>query len=521
MTGSSCWKRVKYARAQRPPQSRALVIIFLSIARRLAVLAVLLPLGGCAGLYFRDAGPAPSIRHELATLPYSEYWTGIVFNGEKIGFAHFTIRKADAGRYEIRSEASFALRFLGIEKKINLKSRDLIQGDLTLLEFGYEYHIDGSELKVSGRREPNELVATIVTAGKPTAQRLPVEGRLYSSSVIILYPVLHGLEIGREHRYNVYNGEIQAIAEVTQHVVGYQQSDLFLGNAFKVETAMRGQRVSTWIGPDGRPVFELALHGAMISFLEDAGSAARYLALASLNKREGLLEYSMVRPDRQIAEPRSVSALRVTLQGVDRAPPSDAAQQCTAVRQDYTCEMKRGGSAMAGGAAPLLPAEARYLRPSVTVQSDDPAIRRLAAEITGGSGGAEESIARILRWLEHNVEKAPLDVFSALDVLHQRKAECQGHAYLYTALARAAGIPTRVVNGLVYSEQLEGFLYHSWVESRVQGRWRAVDPTFGQMTADATHIKLVEGENLAELMPLTEWVGKVKIRVLEVEHQKQ
>src|SRR5688572_3083119 len=101
----------------------ALFQIFPRYARRLTVVvaAVLaLPLGGCAGMYFRDAGPAPAIRHELAKLPYSEYWTGIVFNGEKIGFAHFTIRKAGADSYEIRSEASFALRFLGIEKKVNL-----------------------------------------------------------------------------------------------------------------------------------------------------------------------------------------------------------------------------------------------------------------------------------------------------------------------------------------------------------------------------------------------------------------
>src|SRR5262245_61118567 len=233
-----------------------------------ALTALLLPLGGCAGMYFRDAGPAPVIRHELGKLPYSEYWTGIVFNGEKIGFSHFTIREAGAATHEIRSEASFALRFLGIEKKINLKSRDLIRNDLTLVEFAYQYQIDGSELKVSGRREPRELVATIVTAGRPTEQRLPLEGKLYSSSVRSPYPVLQGLEIGREYSFDVYSGEIQAIAEVTQRVTAWQQSDLFTGNAFKVETAMRGQRVSTWIGPDGRPVFELALHGAMISFLE-------------------------------------------------------------------------------------------------------------------------------------------------------------------------------------------------------------------------------------------------------------
>jgi hypothetical protein len=483
-----------------------------------ALAALLLPLGGCAGLYFRDAGPAPDIRHELEKLPYSEYWTGIVFNGEKIGFTHFTIRKADAEHYEIRSEAAFALRFLGIEKKINLKSRDLIREDLTLAEFAYEYQIDASELQVSGRREPGELVATIVNAGKQTEQRLPVEGKLYSSSVIALYPALHGLQIGREHAYRVYNGEIQAIADVTQRVTGYEQSDLFTGNAFKVETAMRGQRVTTWIGLDAKPVFELALHGAMISYLEDSGPATRYLALASLNKKESLIEYSLVRPDHRIDDPRAVSALRVTLSGVDQAPPSDASQSCVAARRETTCEMKRGTVTGALAATPVLP---RYLGSSVTVPSNDPSIRRLSAEIVGTSDAAGERIARILHWLEQNIEKAPVDTFSALDVLRQRKAECQGHAYLYTALARAAGIPTRVVNGLAYSEQLNGFLYHSWTESLVDSRWQSVDPTFGQAVADATHIKLVEGENLAELMPLMDWVGKVRIRVLSVEHQKQ
>jgi len=160
----------------------------------------------------------------------------------------------------------------------------------------------------------------------------------------------------------------------------------------------------------------------------------------------------------------------------------------------------------------------RYLQPSVAVQSNDPSIRRLADSIVGGSASTQDRISRILLWLEHNIEKAPIDVFSALDVLQQRKAECQGHAYLYTALARAAGIPTRMVNGMVYSEEFRGFLFHSWAESLDGASWRVVDPTFGQAAADATHIKLVEGENLSDLLPLLDWVGKVKIRVLKVEH---
>jgi transglutaminase-like putative cysteine protease len=482
-----------------------------------------LALGGCASTYFHDAGPAPAVRHELAKLPFSEYWTGIVFNGEKIGFTHFTIRKeAESGHYEIRSEASFVLRFLGFEKKVQLKSRDVIAGDLTLVDFAYEYNIDNSELRVTGRREAGNLAATIVTGGRPTEQRLPVEGNLYPSSVIALYPVLYGLEIGREHGYRVYSGETQSIREVSQRVIGYERSELFPGNAFKIETAMGGQRVTTWIGPDGRPVFELALRGAMISFLEDSSSATRYLALASLNKNESLIEYSIVRPDRPIDDPRAVSALRVALSGADHPPPSDAWQRCTAGQPEILCEIGRAARPAAADAAP--PPEklrARYLEPSIAVQSRDPIVRRLADTIAGGSTSDEERIARILQWLDQNIEKAPIDVFSAIDVLQQRKAECQGHAYLYTALARATGVPTRMVNGLVYSEDFRGFLYHSWAESLVGDNWRVVDPTFGQAAADATHIKLVEGENLADLIPLTEWVGKVKIRVLDVEHGKR
>jgi hypothetical protein len=76
-------------------------------------------------------------------------------------------------------------------------------------------------------------------------------------------------------------------------------------------------------------------------------------------------------------------------------------------------------------------------------------------------------------------------------------------------------VPTRVVNGLVYSPDFGGFLYHTWAESLADGAWRAVDPTFGQTQADATHVALVRGETLAELTPLVDWVGNTRVKVLE------
>lgn len=469
-----------------------------------------------------DARPVAPLEHELARLPFSEYWTGIVFNGEKIGFSRLSVEPsaAEPGRYELRSEASFVLRFLGIEKNVNLKAHDTVEKDLALVRFAYDYFLDGSTMKVSGRKEAGELIATIVTGGKPVEQRLPVAGKVYPSSVIALYPVIHGLMPGREYTYRVYSGELQAVAEVAQRVMAYEKSRLFHGDAFKLETRMRGQRVLTWIDERGRPVFELASNGVMISALEDEDKAKRYVAIAALNKKENLLEYSIVRPAEPIANPRAVSAMKVALANMSTPPPSDTGQRCIPDRKETLCEITRARARAADEPPEALTPDSRYLGPSITVQSGDPSIRRTAEKIVAGADSSEERIARIVRWMDANVEKAPIDVFSALDVLEKRKAECQGHAYLYTALARASGIPTRIVNGLAYSEQLNGFLYHSWAESLVDGSWIAVDPTFSQTSADATHIKVIEGETLADLVPILDLVGKVKIRVLDVQHQK-
>jgi transglutaminase-like putative cysteine protease len=149
------------------------------------------------------------------------------------------------------------------------------------------------------------------------------------------------------------------------------------------------------------------------------------------------------------------------------------------------------------------------------VPSTDPRIRDLAATIVAGKPTGREQVQAMLDWIRQNIRKEPADVFSALDVLTTGRAECQGHAYLFAAFARASGIPTRVANGLVYSEELKGFAYHAWNESLIDGEWIAVDPMFGQLQADATHLTLLYGENLGDLAPLTAWIGATRIEVLE------
>ena len=66
---------------------------------------------------------------------------------------------------------------------------------------------------------------------------------------------------------------------------------------------------------------------------------------------------------------------------------------------------------------------------------------------------------------------------------------------------------------MVYSEEYNAFLYHTWVESFIDDRWQAIDPTFGQRHADATHIALIEAEDIAQLTALLPLIGVLEIEV--------
>ena len=158
---------------------------------------------------------------------------------------------------------------------------------------------------------------------------------------------------------------------------------------------------------------------------------------------------------------------------------------------------------------------AGFLKPTPRLQCNHPLIKEKAREIIGTAKDAVNAIKLLSSWVSETVEDELEESFTALDVLKSRRGECQAHTYLYTALARAAKIPTRVVNGLVYIEGM-GFMYHTWAESYA-GRWIPVDPTMNQVPADVSHIKLIYGDEPEKLNLMLIVLGKLKAKVLDYE----
>lgn len=490
-----------------------------------ATLACVFSLNACASLYFQEKKPPsePSQIASLDALPWREIWHGFVFNGEKVGFAHLKITEAAEKRhYLIHSEAYLRIRFLGLDKRITLISEDVVRPDLTLVSFSYDQHMDDRPLRIDGSVADGRFRAVQKAGVETKIMDERTSGRLYPASAINLYPVLQGMTVGSQYRFTVFDPQTQSFEGVLQSVAAFEESPkLSVEPSYRIETRMHSHSVSTWINPRGETLLELAMNGVLITYREEEAQAKRFLSEASMNKKDLIYDFSLVRTDKPLACPRESTDLKIALTGIAgqlpllQGPGQEAALQTIegkplavfhlhAVAPTSPIRTKR----------PLEEADRRiYLASTHHIESDHPEIIKTAAEILPGATDPLEQIRRLSAWVATVVKDEAVDSLSALDVLHRRKGECQAHTLLYTALARSAGIPTKLTGGLVYLDGV-GFLYHSWAESYANG-WVAVDPTFNQVGVDATHIKLVEGHSWTSTLPLGAVVGKIEARIMD------
>lgn len=149
-----------------------------------------------------------------------------------------------------------------------------------------------------------------------------------------------------------------------------------------------------------------------------------------------------------------------------------------------------------------------------------PGLGELAREVAGDARGAYDAARRLSQYVHDRLEKAyGASHDRASDVLAAGKGDCTEHSVLLVALARSLGIPARGVHGLVYARYEDGkdaLYWHAWVEVRSAGEWIALDPTFGQPVADATHLALGAGTQVDTIGLL----GSLKVTGVEVKPAK-
>ena len=134
------------------------------------------------------------------------------------------------------------------------------------------------------------------------------------------------------------------------------------------------------------------------------------------------------------------------------------------------------------------------LEPTETIQVDDPEIRATLRDIGANRGpilARLEAIYALTEDLESRPFKGTTD---ALTALRLGEASCNGKSRLFVALARAAGIPTRLVGGLVLERGTKR-TSHQWVEAYVGGHWVPFDPTNHHFASLPSHyLSLYRGD---------------------------
>jgi transglutaminase superfamily protein len=150
------------------------------------------------------------------------------------------------------------------------------------------------------------------------------------------------------------------------------------------------------------------------------------------------------------------------------------------------------------------------LKANLSVESDKREVKELARKVVGDEKDAYAAAEKISRWVYDNVKSTyGFSADRTTDVMRQMKGDCTEHALLAVSLMRAAGIPAKRIDGVIYQKGSDGvpaLMWHEWVAAFV-GEWVQLDPTWGQPIADATHFAVGE-ETGAEIAPL---IGELRI----------
>jgi transglutaminase-like putative cysteine protease len=323
------------------------------------------------------------------------------------------------------------------------------------------------------------------------------------------------LKVGETFHLPVFDPSTMAQSELRVNVAARETVNIrrVSYDAFRLETEMWGKPMTFWVDPQGVTLKEEGFMG-LTTIRSSAARAPRDL------DREGDVDFydlTAVSVENRLPRPRRMSFLKMRLSGIDRL--SRGVESLNSRRQtfrDGVMEIRRERPPFTsayrlpyGGFDEDLKA---LLRPEINIQSDHEEIVRKALEIKGDRERPEAVARRMMNWVYRSLEKRPVvSIPSALEVLRTRVGDCNEHAMLLAALLRAAGVPSKISIGLVYTR--DKFFYHAWNEAYI-GRWITLDATLNQMPADATHVKLVEG-NLDRQVEIAGFVGSMNIEILD------
>ena len=448
---------------------------------------------------------------KLAQEEIQEEWFAIYQHGNRTGYSRSELRPQPDG-YLLNEELFLRINFLEEIQDVSSRVRAILEPDFSLKSFTFRLQAGPINYRLKGGVEEGNLILVSQMAGQEQSQKLPLSQPIYLSGGMKSFISQRTLKVGNNYQLALFDPATMSQTMVPLRVEGKETvqvrgRDL---EAYRVVMSFHGVQLKSWVSPYGELLKEEGFLGLTMV------SSDREDALEGFNevKAAELVREAAVVPDRPIAKPRQLQRLRLQLKGIT-GKDWDLAGGRQQWSEGELAIIRESLEEISSRKIPLTSAAlAQDLQPTLLVQSDAAILKKQAVEIVGEETDALRAVRLINSWVYRNLDKRPtLSIPNALAVYKLRAGDCNEHSVLFAALARAVGLPTRIVVGLLYTEGR--FFYHAWNEVYV-GEWIAVDPLMNQVPADPTHVRLVTG-GLDRQVQLVRTLGRLSIMVLDYE----
>jgi len=440
---------------------------------------------------------------------------GIYSDGKRVGYSHNSITEKD-GVKDVIKESKLSIDILGSKQEVDINAHWGLNG-YEIQRFSYDLISPTGKLSAPGIRNGNSIEITITTVSGQRSLQFPMEGEYIIIPLIPKWLAEKGLETGKSYSVTAFDPAsilmgIPPEKFKSTHTIGPEVLVDIPGaknlKAFRVESKLLDTEYTTWITKEGN-VLKQTVPPGLIAVKE--------------KKRDilggGIVEYDLaaktsIPSNMKLDNARSISYMQIYIKGINDGDGLDVKDNYRQFTSGNLLEIKSNN--LNNIKSLTLPINgdkyAPYLESTALIQSDDPEINAKTKEIIKGESDSLRASQKINDWIYYNLKKeGTISIPNAKDVLKTMSGDCNEHATLFTAMARSAGIPTKIALGLIY---IDGrFYYHAWNEVYV-GRWIAVDPAYGQLPADATHIKFIEGD-LTNSSEISKLVGKINIEITD------
>lgn len=434
----------------------------------------------------------------------NETWNLMEQNGQPVGYGCDKLWKNDKG-FRLSSDGVMQLQFGGQISRMIIHLEMIVDKKYLAKSSTTVINTNGTPMTILGIFEPKHaLITTTTPDGREYQKTYPLEQPVYFESSFLQYIAdKKKLKAGSNYHgpaWDAINNIVEDYAVTVDKAETYEYA---------------GKKIPVFRVTEKKPQGN--------QFIIDAkginywGKTANNLEYRRIEKGEipelqsAAVDLLVIPGNIKVAHPLRSTASQITITWNNiplvEFKLEDNRQKLldhkkTAAGQEATLEIRKDSRDFTGKVT--LPVTGKsmapYLADSEYITASLPEIQKITKELLGNETDGLAATKKLVDWVYHYIQPdTNIETLTTTQILKDKKGKCTEYAILFAALARSAGLPTRLAIGQRYINN--AWISHMWNEVWL-GQWVAVDAAFNQTAPDALLVKLVDGDSVAAVKKL-------------------